>query len=111
MVVEHLTFAVEAELLDRWIERDERCWTRFLAGCDGFVAKEVWVPPAEDRSATGPIEVRIVVWWESDRQWKAISVGDLRAVAEEMGALERAPTMRRFDRVRSTGSTGPTRHP
>ena len=94
MVIEKLTFEVRPEDRDRWLEVEERTWSRFLEKQDGFVRKEIWVEEDDDA------HVHAVIWWESKDQWKAIPSSAVDAVDESMGEWLRKPTMREFHVIR-----------
>lgn len=65
ITVERLTFQVNPEIRDRFIEADSAIWTPVLSAQPGFLTKEVW--QGED-----PEEIMMVVHWASREQWKAI---------------------------------------
>ena len=91
MVVEFLTFRVEPDELDEWLEIEAAHWTAFLSRQRGFVRKEMW------RSHDDPTAVHAVIWWESMAAWKSIPQRELDAVADAMGAHERTATCTSFD--------------
>ncbi len=84
MVIEWLKFRVTPEIREKFVEKDAEIWTPVLAGCPGFVSKEVWLNPEE------PAEVILVIRWASREEWKSISQELLeqtdRQFALEMGA-------------------------
>jgi uncharacterized protein (TIGR03792 family) len=96
MVIEFLTFQVPPDELDRWLEIEERHWSRFLERQDGFVKKEMW------RTVDEPSSVHAVVWWESMAQWQAVPQRDLDAVVEAMGPHERQASCVAFDLLRES---------
>jgi uncharacterized protein (TIGR03792 family) len=81
MVIEELRFAVPPAQVDAFLARDDEVWTTFLQTCDGFVAKEVWLPEPAD----GHVVVQI--WWNSLEQWQAIPGEVLTEVDARMGDL------------------------
>jgi uncharacterized protein (TIGR03792 family) len=80
IVVEELHFTVEPSEIDDFLDVEAMVWTDFLAGCDGFIRKEVWVP--EDDSA----RVIVMIWWASMAQWKSISLEQCEEVDARMGS-------------------------
>ena len=67
MVIELLKFQVSPEVREKFIQKDEEIWTKFLASCQGFLGKEVWINPLK------PSEVILVIHWENREFWKSIS--------------------------------------
>ncbi len=67
MVIELLKFQVSPEVREKFIQKDEEIWTKFLASCQGFLGKEVWINPHT------PSEVILVIHWENRELWKSIS--------------------------------------
>ncbi|MEM7287210.1 MAG: TIGR03792 family protein [Actinomycetota bacterium] len=94
MVVEMLSFDVDPQVRGAWLEADARVWTAFLETCDGFVRKEVWVD-ADDEGAP----VRVVIWWGSMAQWKAVGPEAVAEADARMGDLAVEPTCRAFEVV------------
>lgn len=94
MVVEFLTFTVPAERLAAWLEREAEVWTTFLSAQPGFVDKQVWSPGPLDGG--DPALVRVVIWWESLEDWKAIGPAEVARVDEAMGDLLITPTCQDF---------------
>lgn len=95
MVIELLTFAVDAVDLDAWLAVEGRTWSRFLEQRPGFVRKQMWV----ERGDTD--RVHAVIWWVDQAAWDATNGPELAAVDESMGAWFReALTCRVFDVVR-----------
>ena len=94
MVVELLTFEIEPEIREAWMDLEERVWSRFLERQPGFVRKELWV------SDDAPSEVHAVIWWESMEQWKSITPEQVAEVDERMGDLVREPTCRAMQVLR-----------
>lgn len=66
MVIELLKFKVAVELREQFIQKDAEVWTQALAGCPGFLGKEVWINPNEPR------QVILVIRWVTREQWKSI---------------------------------------
>jgi uncharacterized protein (TIGR03792 family) len=98
VVVEELSFEVEAELLDRWVAREAEAWDAFLAAQDGYLGKEVWI--AAESPGRTLRTVRTVIWWASRAQWKAVDSGAVAAGDERMGPLLRHAECREFRWVR-----------
>lgn len=96
MVVEFLTFTVAVDELERWLEIEQRHWTRFLEQQAGFVRKEMW------RSQDDPNIVHAAIWWESMADWKSIPAADLDRIVVDMGKHERAASCVAFDVVRQS---------
>jgi uncharacterized protein (TIGR03792 family) len=88
VVVEELTFEVEAEVQDLWLAREHEVWGPFLTGQAGFVRKEVWRPLSR------PGRVHVLVWWASLEAWKAVPPDAVEAVEAQMGHLRRPCTSR-----------------
>lgn len=104
-VVEFLTFRVPPAEMERWLELDERHWTRFLERQPGFVRKEVWRSADEADVADEVDVVHAVIWWASLADWKAVPAADLAAVSEAMGPHERTPTCVSYEVLRSPAPT------
>ena len=66
MVIEWLEFHVKPEAREKFIQKDQKIWTKFLAKQAGFLGKEIWINPAIEE------ELIIVVHWQTKEQWKAI---------------------------------------
>lgn len=94
MVIELLTFEVAPDERARWLEVEERVWSRFLERQPGFVRKEMWLEEGDDE------RVHAVIWWETRDQWKAIGAETVAGVDDEMGEWLRQPTMREFRVIR-----------
>ena len=95
VVVEELSFAVEPEVFDRWLAREGESWDALLAAQDGFLRKEVWRAPDDGGGA-----VRVLVWWASREQWKAVDPDELEAADRRMGDLLRPSACREFRLLR-----------
>lgn len=67
MVIEWLEFQVKPEAREKFIQKDQEIWTKFLAKQAGFLGKELWINPAIEE------QLIIVVHWQTKEQWKAIS--------------------------------------
>lgn len=108
MIIEFLTFAVDAADQPEWFAVDERIWTRYLRRQPGFVRKQLWV------SRDQPHEVNAMIQWTDEQSWKAIPADQLAALDAAMGSWWRASTLRVFDvadditLVRSKGLEPPT---
>jgi uncharacterized protein (TIGR03792 family) len=98
VVVEELTFDVEAEAFERWLAREAEAWDDLLRAQDGFLGKEVWLDP--DGAGT---TVRVLVWWASRTQWKAVDPEALADADRRMGDLLRPSRCREYRRVRLVG--------
>jgi uncharacterized protein (TIGR03792 family) len=96
MVIEFLTFQVPPSELERWLEVEERHWSRFLERQDGFVKKEMW------RTVDEPSTVHAVIWWMSMEQWQAIPQHELAAVVDAMGPYERHAECVAFELLRES---------
>ena len=83
MVIEWLTFEVDPENRERFIQLDDEFWTASLSQYPGFISKEVWISP--DRLG----QVVFVVHWQTREQWKSIPKKDLDAIeARFKGAVK-----------------------
>lgn len=91
MVIEFLTFDVNAGERDEWLAVDERTWSKFLARQAGFVSKQVW----SDHCPSG--QVHAMICWEDEASWHAIPSEELEAVEKSMGRWSRECTMKVFD--------------
>jgi hypothetical protein len=107
VVVEELTFRVEAELLDAWLAREAGTWDNFLRGQPGFLRKEVWLtPPCDQDGAPSALHgeaaetVRVLVWWADRQAWKAVPDQALGRLDDAMGTLLRASVCREFRLLR-----------
>lgn len=88
MIVEVLRLRVESELLEDWKRVDQATWTTFLERQPGFIRKEVW--QGKDT------EVRVVVWWRSEEDWRAITAEQVSEVDARMGVWFRPATLETF---------------
>ncbi|PSB16418.1 TIGR03792 family protein [Phormidesmis priestleyi ULC007] len=83
MLIEWLKVKVPPELREQYIQKDDEIWTPLLASYPGFAGKEVWINPKD------PMEIVMVIHWESRDGWKSIPVEKLeetdRQFAEAMG--------------------------
>ena len=79
MVIEELRFRVDPIDQPEFLRVEHDVWTGFLRTCDGFVAKETWIPEDE------PDFVIVMIWWNSMEQWKAITVEQCDAIDARMG--------------------------
>lgn len=77
MVIEWLKFSVPSEAREHFIQKDLEIWSPFLEKSPGFVNKEIWISPTDER------EVVVIVRWASREQWKSISEDDLAAIAQQ----------------------------
>lgn len=94
MVIEFLTFRVDPDERDAWMEIEERTWSRFLERQAGFVRKQLWVDVDDDAHVHAMIE------WETLDQWKSIPEDELAAVDEAMGTWRRDCTCRTYRVIR-----------
>ena len=93
MVVERLTFTVDASDRVAWMAADAASWSPFLARQKGFVSKQLWVQ--RDR----PDEIQAVITWETEADWKSIPKAELEATDRLMGELVRPLVCHTFDVV------------
>jgi uncharacterized protein (TIGR03792 family) len=77
MVIEWLKFSVPVDCQAEYLRKDEEIWTKFLASCDGFVSKEVWINPDV------PEEIIFVIKWETREKWQAIAPNLLAEVEQK----------------------------
>lgn len=58
--IEHLVFQInDPDKIEEWIDLDHEMWTRYIAGKQGFISKEVWV------NDFNPGEIQTVICFES----------------------------------------------
>lgn len=67
MIIEWLKFEVKSEIREKFIEQDQKIWTKTLARQPGFLGKEIWINPDL------PDEIIFVIRWQTREQWKAIA--------------------------------------
>ncbi len=94
MVIEWLTFDIEPEIRDRWMEVEEVNWSRYLEQRPGFISKQLWV----DQSNPG--QIHAVITWTDEETWLTVPAEDIVRVDAAMGDLLRNCTMRVFDVIR-----------
>jgi uncharacterized protein (TIGR03792 family) len=94
VIVEELTFVIEPAELESWLAREAAVWDEFLRAQPGFVRKEVWRPVDDQRA------VRVLVWWQSERAWRAVPSSATAALDERMGELYRPSTARSLEVLR-----------
>lgn len=92
-VIEFLTFEVEPDEQDGFLEAEGRIWTTALEVAPGFIRKERW------RSVETPNLIHAVIWWESLDLWKSFPDEDVARLDAEMGEWLRVPICRTFDVV------------
>lgn len=80
MEIEWLKFRVVPELRERFVQKDDEIWTRFLSQYPGFLGKEIWISPENTD------EVICVIRWASFEQWQAIPSEDLQAIDQRFNA-------------------------
>ena len=73
VAVEVLTFRVTPGLEQRFLEGDERTWTRALSAFPGYVSKESWIAPEGGR-------VVLVIRWRTRAEWPAIPPDRVAAI-------------------------------
>lgn len=81
MVIEWLKFKVNPEQSELFIQKDEEVWTAGLQKIPGFLGKEVWVDPEHN-------EIVMVIRWQSQEQWQAISEKTIQELDEKMGVFK-----------------------
>jgi uncharacterized protein (TIGR03792 family) len=91
MIVEFLTFDVEADVRAEWMEVDARTWTRYLENRPGFISKQLWVQRGT------PHQVHAIIMWSDLDSWHAIPHEEMAALDAEMGAFFRVSTVRAYD--------------
>ncbi len=94
MVIEFLTFDVNAEEREEWLAVEEQTWSRFLERQAGFVSKQIWSEQGN------PGQVHAMICWTDEASWHAIPTDEMEAVDQSMGLWFRACTMKVFDIVR-----------
>ncbi len=96
MVVERLTFQVNADDHAAWLAADTASWSPFLAKQKGFISKQVWAQ--RDR----PDELQAIILWETEADWKAIPAAELQATDALMGDMKRPLVCHTFDVLAQT---------
>jgi uncharacterized protein (TIGR03792 family) len=96
MVIEFLTFDVDPEIRERWMEVDEQTWSRFLEQQTGFVSKQLWIEQGT------PEQVHAIVVWTDEATWKSIPLEEIERVDASMGEWLRVGKMKVFDVVRTS---------
>jgi uncharacterized protein (TIGR03792 family) len=96
MVVEFLTFDVEPEIREAWMEMEERLWSRYLEQRPGFIRKQLWV------EMSNPAQVHAMIEWESYELWHSIPDEDIARVDAEMGELFREARVQKFAILRNS---------
>lgn len=91
MVIEWLTFDVPLVEQAKWLEIEERVWSRYLERQPGFLGKEIWV---EEDSAS---LVHAVIRWESMELWKKITQEQVDEVDQLMGDAWKPCTMKVYE--------------
>lgn len=94
MVIEFLTFDVNPEERDEWLQVEEQTWSRFLERQAGFVSKQIW----SEHGNAG--QVHAMICWTDTASWHAIPADELAAVDASMGRWFRDCTMKVYDVVR-----------
>jgi uncharacterized protein (TIGR03792 family) len=103
VVIEELQFICANTDRERFLEVEAAVWTSFLATCDGFVHKEVWLPEDD------PDRVIVMIWWNSLEQWKRITAEQCDEVDRAMGEWLRPIDVARTHVVaRSTEPNSPS---
>ena len=98
MVIEELHFIVAAADQADFLRIEHEVWTGFLQTCDGFVAKETWIPTDD------PERIVVMIWWNSMDEWKSITEAMCDAVDSRMEEwLRPVAFFRAHDVVRSVG--------
>lgn len=80
MVIEWLTFELDPENRETFIQLDDEIWTAALRQYPGFLSKEVWISPNQ----LG--QVVFVVHWQTREQWKSVPQDELEAFQERFDA-------------------------
>jgi uncharacterized protein (TIGR03792 family) len=93
MVIEELQFEVDPADREDFLQVEEKIWTGFLSGCDGFVRKEVWIPEDD------PARVIVIIWWNTMEQWKSITMEQCDEVDVLMGEWLRPVSVARAYRI------------
>jgi uncharacterized protein (TIGR03792 family) len=74
MVIEWLKFKISPNSRDKFLEEDNKIWTQALSKYPGFLSKEIWLNPEDDR------EIIFVIKWESYELLQAIPSEDLQII-------------------------------
>ncbi|TVP65057.1 MAG: TIGR03792 family protein [Leptolyngbya sp. LCM1.Bin17] len=91
MVVEWLTFAVDPDHRETFIQVDNDIWTASLSQYPGFISKEVWISP--DLLD----QVVLIMRWQTRDQWKAIPPAELDAITQRFEAALQGISYRMID--------------
>lgn len=77
MVIEWLKFEVSPDLIDHYIEVDEKVWTTTLRQYPGFLGKQVWLDPNHLNAAI------LIIYWSDREAWKNVPADVLEATEEK----------------------------
>jgi uncharacterized protein (TIGR03792 family) len=91
MIVEFLTFDVDADIRAEWLEADARTWTRYLESRPGFISKQLWVQHGT------PDQVHAIIMWSNVESWLRTPQEEIAALDSQMGELFRQCTVRAYD--------------
>lgn len=105
MIIEQLTFRVEAQQVADWLATDAAVWDPVLTGLPGYLGKEVWITEAQP--ADQVVEVQLIVRWTDRASWKSVSEELLRATHDAMGVHAQMPR----ETVHVTADEHPYRRP
>lgn len=94
MVIEWLTFDVDPERRERWMEVEEANWSRYLEQRPGFISKQLWVEQGN------PGQVHAVIIWTDEATWHTVPAEDIARVDAAMGDMLCDCTLRVFDVIR-----------
>lgn len=82
MVIEWLEFNVSKEQQEAFIQRDELVWTEGLRSFPGYMGKEVWIDPFQEK-------VVLVIRWQTREAWKSVPESKINELDLLMGDLRR----------------------
>jgi len=94
VIIEFLTFDIDPEERDDWLEVERRTWSASVEKREGFVRKEVWLSDEDPRT------VHAVIWWTEMAAWKAIGPEEIQAIDDQMGEWRRPPKFKSFQVLR-----------
>ncbi|NJK39241.1 MAG: TIGR03792 family protein [Oscillatoriales cyanobacterium RM2_1_1] len=81
MVIEWLEFDVPKAQQEAFIKRDEEVWTEGLKTSPGYIGKEVWSDPFQDK-------VILVIRWQTREDWKSVPQAKIDQLDQQMGDLK-----------------------
>ncbi len=81
VVVEFLEQNMFCKDVKRFIKDDREIWTAFLKAQNGFVSKDYWMNP-NDNKLSGNCTVYQHIVWQSRELWKEVDDEEVKVVSE-----------------------------